>query len=321
MPRKIVVTTTSWGLPGGGDPARNLTLAESLLDAAGSQRPDLVCLPETFPHIGVPSARASDSAETIPGPTFDLLAGKARQYGMNVVGGLFELRGEQIFNTACVIDRQGHLIGQYDKVHPTINEISGGVMPGVRPLVFDTDIGRIGVAICYDIGWPDIWSELDRLGAELVVWPSAYDGGFPLQTYAWRHFYYIVTSVWSYHSRILDVTGEILDSTSRFSRLVTQEIDLEKQVFHTDGHTLKLLEMATHLGRRVSLHACTEEHIFTLASNDPTLSVERIVHDFGLESFRVYHRRAERVQEAARDAAARAGASPRALAGIAGGER
>ena len=50
--------------------------------------------------------------------------------------------------------------------------------------VVETDFGRMGLAICYDIGWPDLWAQLAEQGAELVVWPSAYGGGLPLQAYA-----------------------------------------------------------------------------------------------------------------------------------------
>ena len=52
------------------------------------------------------------------------------------------------------------------------------ITPGaVAPTVMETDFGRMGLAICYDIGWPDLWTQLREQGAELVVWPSAYGGG------------------------------------------------------------------------------------------------------------------------------------------------
>jgi hypothetical protein len=110
----------------------------------------------------------------------------------------------------------------------------------------------------------------------------------------------VVTSVWSFHSRIIDITGQDLASTSRFSRLVSAEIDLEKKVFHTDQNAAKLLELTTHFGRRISVESFTEEHIFTLQSNDSSVSVEEIERDFALEPFRDYHRRAEGVQNEAR---------------------
>ena len=79
-----------------------------------------------------------------------------------------------------------------------------------EPKVFDLDIGRIGVLICFDIQWPKEWATLGEMGAEIVFWPSAYDGGFPLQARAWDHHYYVVSAVKSTRARIIDITGEIL---------------------------------------------------------------------------------------------------------------
>lgn len=300
MPRKIKVATTSFGLPMNTTAQRNIEIAYSLLDAAGSHRADIVCLPETFTSAGVAASERGLVAEPIPGPLYDGLAEKARRYGMYVVAGLLERRGDHQFNTAVVIDRQGQLVGQYDKIHPTIGEVESGTIPGGEVKVFDLEFGRVGLAICYDIGWPAHWDKLGELGAEMVIWPSAYDGGFPIQTYAWRNFYYVVSSVWSWHSRVFDITGQELASTSRFSRLVTQEIDLEKMIFHTDRNAEKLLDLDQQLGARATVHTMSEEHVFTLESNDPRLAAADIARQFGLEPFRAYHARAEQVQNKAR---------------------
>jgi predicted amidohydrolase len=313
MPRKIVVATASFGLPANSTAQRNLELAYALLDAAGSSNPDVVCLPETFSRCALPGSCSAELAEPIPGPVFDALCAKARRHRTYVVAGLTERRDDQLVNTAVLIGRDGSLVGQYDKIHPTIGEVESGIVPADMVKVFDLDVGRVGIAICFDIGWPAVWDELGRLGAEIVFWPSAYDGGFPLQTYAWRNSYYVVSSVWSFHSRIIDITGQHLASTSRFSRLVSADIDLEKRLFHTDQNANRLLELTARFGRRITVESFTEEHIFTLQSNDPSTTVEQIARDFGLEPFREYHRRSEAVQDEAR-AAARAARKTSVLA-------
>ena len=207
-------------------------------------------------------------------------------------------------NTAVVIDRGGQIAGIYSKVHPTIGECRGrAVVAGTVATVIDTDFGRLGLAICYDVGWPDHWQSLADQGAELVVWPSAYDGGFPLRAYAWLHQYYVATSVRPSTSRIIDVTGRILASTSRWHRFATETVDLEKELFHIDDQVEKLHRVRLELGSRARVEALTEEHIFTLESNDPAWPVARIKTEYGLESFRDYHRRAEDVQHESRNAA------------------
>ncbi|MEA3345852.1 MAG: hypothetical protein U9Q78_06375 [Chloroflexota bacterium] len=80
--------------------------------------------------------------------------------------------------------------------------------PGSEAKVFETDFGRLGILICFpacadrDISWPEEWAELKRRGAEIIFcphligyrWPSAYNGGFPLQVYAFLHSYYVISA-------------------------------------------------------------------------------------------------------------------------------
>jgi predicted amidohydrolase len=303
MPRKIWVATTSWGSGAGRTKERNVETALALLDEAAAVRPDLVCLPEEFPIIGVPREERRALLEPIPGPTFDALAERARRHGTYVVAGLGELRDGRRYNTAVLIDGQGHLVGQYDKVRPTDYEIAAGVTPGGEIPVFETDFGRLGVQVCYDIGWPANWDELGAQGAELVVWPSAYDGGFPLQTYAWRHQYYVVSSVWTHFARVIDLTGDVLAATTRSTRLVTRQIDLEKALFHTDYNLAKLAAIRRKLGRDVEIVQCSDENYFTLESHHPDWPVARIAREWEMETFREYHARATAVQDEARGAA------------------
>ncbi len=299
MPGKALVATVSLGYPGGKRTVeQNLASVQTYLDAASAANADLICLPETFPQVGSPKDAAHPAAQTAPGLVFDQLAAHARRGRCWIVAGTTErAAGGEVRNVAWVIDRQGKLVGRYAKVHPTIGEIEGGITPGGEVPVFDTDFGRVGVAICYDIGWPEHWAALARQGARMIVWPSAYDGGFPLQVYAWTHFSYVVSSVWGYHSKVIDVTGRVLASTSRWSRLALQRVDLEKEVFHIDDQVQKLARVQGQLGAGVTVEAFSEENVFTVESHDSAWPVVRIKQEFGLESFRDYHARATRVQE------------------------
>ena len=176
-----------------------------------------------------------------------------------------------------------------------------GVVPGeVCTAVYDADFGGLGFAICYDIGWPDHWDQLGDDGAELVFWPSAYDGGYPLQTYAWRNQYYVISSIWSQHAKVIDITGQILAQTTRFSGMVVQEIDLEKELYRTDDNASRLLELQAKHGREITLTTLDEEHVFTLQSNNPSLPLAKLKEEFRLESFNDFHARAGRVQDRAR---------------------
>jgi predicted amidohydrolase len=297
VPRKARILTTSFGRSGRGSVAGNRALACELVSAAGPERADLVCLPEYFLEAGV-SGRERPDAESLSGPTVDALSAAARQQGTWVIAAAC-LRWDdgRVRNTAFVLDRKGQLVARYAKAYPTIEECEErGVHPGDDATVVETDFGRVGLAICFDLGWPEHWASLAQRGAEVVVWPSVYDGGFPLRVHAWSHFYHVVSASRAEHSRIIDVTGEVLASTSRWSRLAVATIDLEKEVFHVDHQQAALLRIQRELGARVTAHGYSEENVFTLESNDPAWPLARIKADYGLENYRAYHARAAAIQ-------------------------
>lgn len=303
MPRKAkVVTTSSFGA-GGPTVTANLQWAVDCLELAGKEGADLVCLPEDFL---TPDGEAQYS-EPPDGPVFEALAASARTHRMWVVACyIVEVTPGQRQVCAVVINRSGELAGRYAKAHPTIWECEDwGITPGQRAAVVQTDFGRVGLAICYDINWPGHWAELAAGGAELVIWPSAYDGGFPLQAYAWRHFYSVVSSVRSENAKVIDLTGRIITQTSKWHRTTSATVDLEKEVFHIDLQIGKLHAIKQELGPRVSIDALSEENVFTIESNDKDWPLSRIKREWGLENVRDYLERAERVQDEHRAAAPR----------------
>ena len=300
MPRKVHVVTTCFNAQrmGVGAVEKNFDKAQELLSMVEGLQPDIVCLPEVFLETNLPKRPATfDMAERV----IEFLSRNAKKLGSYVVASGYEVIESEVYNVAWLIDRNGDVLGRYAKHHLTMGEIEGwGLKPGPDIPVFDTDFGRIGLSICYDIGWPGLWDELGKGGAELVIWPSAYDGGFPLQAYAWLNSYYVVSSVRTDHSKVIDKTGKILASTSRWTGWVSHVVDLEKEIFEIDSQHQKLIEIQHRLGKGVTIQAFTEEDMFTLESHDPDWPVGRIKREFGLVSLQEYLKEAEMVQDRAR---------------------
>ncbi|HEX4214975.1 MAG TPA: carbon-nitrogen hydrolase family protein [Candidatus Dormibacteraeota bacterium] len=299
MPRKAKVVTTSFFGVTGSTADENRELACTYVDIAGREGADMVCLPEDFLRPRSDGRLRVNYSEPLSGPTFERLAALARTHRIWIVACYsVETGPDQRENSAVVIDRDGQLAARYAKIHPTIGECRDSrITPGGSSVVVETDFGRVGLAICYDIGWPDHWADLARKGAEMVVWPSAYDGGFPLQVYAWTHFYHVVSAVRSEHSKVIDITGRVITQTSKYHRLAAATIDLEKEVFHTDAQAQKLIEIERELGPGVTIDALSQENVFTVESNDAAWPLSRIKERWGLENFRDYHRRATAVQD------------------------
>jgi predicted amidohydrolase len=282
------------------DPADTLRLGLSMLEAAGADGADLALLPEGFMAAGLPASRLRQIAEPLDGPSLRAVADCARRHSMYIVAGFYAAVDGGISNVAALIDRSGRLVGTYAKRHATEGEIEGGVVPGSAARVFDTDFGRVGLAVCFDLNWQELWAELADDGAELVCWLSAYEGGLPLQAYAWMHQYAIVTSVWPYNARVIERTGKIVAQTSRWGRLAAYDLDLDKRLFHTDGQHQQIVPMQTRYGGRIRIETHGEEHLFTLASLDPDLPVDQVIREFKLVEYKPFLDRCARVQAAAR---------------------
>ncbi|MBZ5564122.1 MAG: carbon-nitrogen hydrolase family protein [Acidobacteriia bacterium] len=159
-PRPVKLAV-SWGT---GD----LKYWERWLDAAGSRGADLALMPEMFNGIEDPM-----KAETEDGPSRRLMAEKACQWKMHVSGTTYVWRGDLVFNTAPLFDREGKLIGIYDKNMVYEPELDMGAAPGRGFPVFPTDLGKVGIMICYDSWFPKTAEILALKGAELILFPNA----------------------------------------------------------------------------------------------------------------------------------------------------
>lgn len=270
-----------------GNPAENRERGIEIADAAGHQRVDLVCLPETFTLAGMGAVRA-DYAEPLEGQTVGRLSQVAKRFGMYIVAGLLCETGGVLRNVAVMLDRNGDLVTTYSKMHLTPGELNAGIVPGTSVVTAEADFGRIGFAICFDLNWPGLWADLKAQGADLVCWPSAYDGGFPLRAYSWLHRYTVVSSVLSYQARIIDPLARVLASTSRWARLAYCDVDLRAPLFHTDGQAEKIIEAQRVYGDRICVRALGDEHLFSIAIRDEDLSHAELVDQLGLVTLEAY---------------------------------
>lgn len=134
----------------------------SLLEEAGKEKTDIVCLPEIFNVFGL-SAQEAFRKVSICDPILDRICEMSKKYHMYVIYPAFEKRGASFYISAFIINRKGKVIGKYDKTHPTrVEKINFNVVPGKRYQVFKTDFGKIGVMICYDCYFPEVARILTR---------------------------------------------------------------------------------------------------------------------------------------------------------------
>jgi predicted amidohydrolase len=115
-------------------------------------------------------------AQTLPGPAEEAFREMASKHRIWLLpGSIFEAAGDLVYNTASVIDPNGHVVGRYRKIFP-FQPYENHVEPGTDFLVFDVpDVGRFGVSICYDMWFPETSRTLASMGAEVILHPTMTD--------------------------------------------------------------------------------------------------------------------------------------------------
>ena len=170
------------------DGAKQATVEKALrlVRQAGERGSQLVVLPEVWTGLGYSDkAIYREIAEPIPGPTTDLLSREARRYGMHIAGSIYEDAGHGVYHNTCpLIGPDGAIIGLYRKTHlfdaPNRHDIQGGiresdkVRAGDALPVFQTSLGPIGLSVCSDLRFPEVYREMTLRGARLLVCASAF---------------------------------------------------------------------------------------------------------------------------------------------------
>jgi predicted amidohydrolase len=172
-------------LTSGSDLARNLARAGELIGAAARAGARLVALPENFPYLGAEGGGPNPHAEAAPGgPILRFLAEQAATHRITLAGGTFpeQIAGDtRVFNTAPLFSPAGELLALYRKIHLFDVDLPGAVLressrvaPGSELVVAKTDACTLGLSVCYDIRFPELYRGLVDRGAQVLLVPSAF---------------------------------------------------------------------------------------------------------------------------------------------------
>lgn len=235
------------------DKDENLKEAEAKVREAAAREAKVVALPEVFNWRG-DKKEEKKYAEPIPGPTSQLMSRLARELGIYLLSGsiLEEISGsDKAYNTSLLFDPKGHSIARYRKIHLFDVEIERGVcamesatrQPGGEVVVAETELCPMGLTVCYDLRFPELYRALVAKGSQLIFVPSAFTALTGeahweplLRARAIENQAYIVApnqvgknpkSFATYgNSMIVDPWGRILARAADFPGVILAEIDL-----------------------------------------------------------------------------------------------
>ncbi|MEZ4680782.1 MAG: carbon-nitrogen hydrolase family protein [Caldilineaceae bacterium] len=246
-----------------------------LVDSEGARGVDLIALPETW------NMQYKNQPETLDGPTVRAMAELAARHRTYIVCPIDRQDGERRVNSAVLLDRVGRVVCVYDKVYPYWSEfdLTPCVQPALMaPPVYDTDFGRIGMAVCFDVNFPSVWQTLAEQGAELIIWPSAYSAGTSLQAHALNHHYTIVTSTYTKDCIVYDITGqETLYEKSDEINISRVTLDLDRGIYHENFNMAKRDRLLAEQGDDVELEQwLPREQWFVLRAKRPGVSARQL---------------------------------------------
>ena len=265
----------------GPEVAANLEQARALLEEAAARGARLAALPENFSFMGLQDADKRAVAESAgAGPVQDFLAAEARRLRLWIVGGTVPLisgADGRVAAASLVYDSDGVCVARYDKIHLFDVDIPGRaesyresahVAPGARATVLDTPVGRLGLSVCYDVRFPELYRHLSAAGAQLLVVPSAFTSPTGrahwetlLRARAIENLCYVIAPAQSgFHpsgretygdSMIVDFWGRILQRVPRGTGCAVAELDLQRQsgvreTFPALVHRVFAEEIPTH---------------------------------------------------------------------------
>ena len=274
--------------------------AREYIAGVSRDRPDLILLPELFANHATEEtvAAARAAAQTVPGPLSEELAALARRHKTYIAFGLLRRAGERLYNSLVLLDREGRCVWTYDKVAPVDWEMDKcGVTPGGPPQAYDTDFGRIGAAICFDINYNELAETWFRQDIELLLFSSAFPGGRLLDAWAVRFGFAVAGCTWLPANRVIDCTGATVGRTSALLPYTTTILNLNRRVVHMDYNLEKIDRLRTKYAGDVLVEDLRDEACCVITSLKPGLEVKDLIREFDITPLSAYFDHSRQVRE------------------------
>lgn len=303
MARFVGVSSISFSTGTGEDPQKMqkvMSQWEYYIDTAALDKPDIILLPEIFLQNTASSSSKEEktaNADFLPegGEITQFVSRKAKQHNTYIFASYWRRDEKQRrYNSAVLFDRGGKVVGVYDKVFPTIGEMEDGTSPGKEAKIFQTDFGRIGAIICFDLNFQELLADYKAKGVELLCMLSAFRGGFMVRAAAFKNQIFMATSTPGENSVIVDPLGRVLAESSAYGRIIFAKINLDSQIVHIDYNQQRVADMKKKYQEYVRIEVASPEAVYFISSLHSEKSVQDMISEFSVETLDEYLDRARR---------------------------
>lgn len=198
-------------------------------------------------------------------------------------------------NCSELMDRRGETVGRYNKNHVVIEETTqGGILPGSEAPVFDTEVGRIACAICFDLNFDELRLKYAAAKPNLILFSSMYHGGLMQDYWAYSCRSYFVGAIAGPPSQIRNPHGEICAATTNYQAYIVSDVNLDYCVAHLDYNRPRLVELKRAYGPDVQIYDPGFVGSVLITSNSAETSAVDMAKEFEIELLDDYFERALR---------------------------
>ena len=217
----------------------------------------------------------------------------ARQHHCYLIYPTYRPLGNRRYaNSSILIDRDGDVIAVYDNVYPTVREMQFGVVPGRNPVIAETDFGRLGMVICFDLNFWDLMEAYAKLKPDVLAFSSYYDGGFMRQTWAAKcRSWLIGATVGELPKTLVGPASEIVRHEHSYYRTVTVRLNTNCAVVHLDFNRKRMQAAIQKYGPVIGFRDPGGAGMVTFFSRDPKLPIGQVIREFGIETWDQYYER------------------------------
>ncbi len=195
-------------------------------------------------------------------------------------------------NTTELIGRDGSTLAKYNKNHCVTTEISDGkILCGEAPVVCETDFGKVGFVICFDLNFQELREKYRALHPDLLLFSSMYHGGLMQNFWAYDLNTYLAASVCGVEAGMVNPVGCDVARSSNYSPYLVTEINLDFEVAHLDFNWNKLQAARKKYGEEIDIFDGGKTGVVMLSSKHPERTALDVCREFEIELWRDYYRR------------------------------
>lgn len=194
-------------------------------------------------------------------------------------------------NASVLLDRQGKISGVYCKNHLMAGESARGIRCGDRTELFETDFGKVGMCICFDLNFRELLERYAVQEPNLMLFSSMYHGGLMQSYWAYRCNSYFVGAVAGVSASVLNPLGTEVAVSSNYFPSLTTSINLDYQLVHLDYNWEKLDALKQAYGRQVQIYDPGRLGSVLISSESESVDSKQMIEEFEIESWRDYYQR------------------------------